>query len=151
GAMPLIGRPPKRISPWNGASKPEMQRSIVVLPAPLAPIRVTNSFSETTRLTSRNATTAPYRQLMFLTCNIYHPFAAEIGGDNFRVSADLRRTPLSNLYAMMENQHIARYRHHDIYIVLNENDRHSPRTQIAQDVRQVQGFACVQPAERLIE
>ena len=59
GARPWMGRPSNRISPRRGGTMPLMAMSVVDLPAPLAPIRVTISPSSTRRLTSRRAWTAP--------------------------------------------------------------------------------------------
>src|SRR5262249_38560912 len=48
--------PSMRISPASGRSRPARQRSVVVLPQPDGPSRVTNSPCATKRLTSRTAT-----------------------------------------------------------------------------------------------
>ncbi len=43
----MISRSLKRIEPWRGGVRPEIERSVVDLPAPFEPIRVTHSPSST--------------------------------------------------------------------------------------------------------
>ena len=45
--MRAMSRPRKRISPVRGGVRPEIERSVVDLPAPLEPISVTHSPSST--------------------------------------------------------------------------------------------------------
>ena len=47
GAVSAISLPSKRIEPWRGGVSPEIERSVVDLPAPFEPIRVTISPSST--------------------------------------------------------------------------------------------------------
>ena len=49
--------PSNRISPSDNASRPEMARSNVLFPAPLAPMMVTTEPCGTSMLTPRNAAT----------------------------------------------------------------------------------------------
>ncbi len=51
--------PPKRTLPASGRSNPPMMRSVVVLPQPLGPRSVTNSFSLMYRLKSLRTTVSP--------------------------------------------------------------------------------------------
>ena len=57
GAIPAIVRPRKVISPERGGSRPDIVRSVVVFPAPFAPISATISPS----LTWREIPSAPAR------------------------------------------------------------------------------------------
>jgi len=59
GASRSIATPAKRIFPLRGRTRPEMVRSIVLLPAPLAPSSATTSPAPTARLTPLTAATAP--------------------------------------------------------------------------------------------
>jgi len=54
-----ISRPRKRIAPVRGGVSPEIERNVVVLPAPFDPIRVTISPSLTVRLIPFNASMFP--------------------------------------------------------------------------------------------
>ena len=47
GAVSVISSPSKRMEPWDGGVSPEIDRSVVDLPAPFDPIRVTISPSST--------------------------------------------------------------------------------------------------------
>ena len=51
--------PSKRISPPAGASRPEMVRRVVVLPAPFVPTSATISAAATCSVTPRSAWTGP--------------------------------------------------------------------------------------------
>ena len=59
GPLPTITSPPSRTVPWVGVSAPAMVMSVVDLPAPLGPTRVTISPSFTVRLTPRTAGMRP--------------------------------------------------------------------------------------------
>src|SRR5256885_14772592 len=54
-----MGRPPRKISPIVGDSKPAIIMSVVVLPEPLGPRRVRNSPEATASDTPSTATTGP--------------------------------------------------------------------------------------------
>ena len=54
-----ISSPRKRIEPLRAGVSPEMERSVVDLPAPLEPISVTHSPSLTSRLTPLSAWMLP--------------------------------------------------------------------------------------------
>ncbi len=58
GTVP-IARPSKRIEPALGGVRPEIARSVVDLPAPFVPIRVTISPSSTVRLIPASASIEP--------------------------------------------------------------------------------------------
>jgi len=47
GGVSVISRSWKRIEPWRGGVRPEIERSVVDLPAPFEPISVTHSPSAT--------------------------------------------------------------------------------------------------------
>ncbi len=51
--------PLNRTSPFRGGTTPEMQRRVVVLPAPLLPSRVTISFSFTSSESENSTCTSP--------------------------------------------------------------------------------------------
>jgi hypothetical protein len=59
GARRVMSRPSKRIVPAAAFTKPLIARSVVVLPAPLAPISATISPSPTVSETSSSAVMRP--------------------------------------------------------------------------------------------
>ncbi len=59
GPRPAIDLPSNRISPAAGFAKPEIARSVVDLPAPLAPSKVTTCPSSTLIETPRSASISP--------------------------------------------------------------------------------------------
>ena len=58
-ATPCISSPAKTILPLRGGRMPWMERSVVVLPAPLEPMRVTTSPSSTVSEIPRRAWMCP--------------------------------------------------------------------------------------------
>src|SRR5262249_33208403 len=58
----VMSSPRKVMRPAAGVSRPEMALSVVVLPAPLAPINVTSSPCFASMVSPRTASTLPYRQ-----------------------------------------------------------------------------------------
>ena len=59
GGTWLMSAPSSSTEPWRGWSRPLIVRSVVVLPAPLAPIRVTISPRRTSAVMPRSAWIAP--------------------------------------------------------------------------------------------
>ena len=59
GPRPAIDLPSNRISPAAGFARPEIARSVVDLPAPLAPSSVTTCPSSTLSETPRSASISP--------------------------------------------------------------------------------------------
>ena len=59
GGSRSIRSPAKTIDPLRGRVRPEMVRSVVLLPAPFAPSSATTSPGATERLTPLTALTAP--------------------------------------------------------------------------------------------
>jgi hypothetical protein len=59
GAIRAISRPRKRIVPVRAGVSPEIERSVVDLPAPLEPMSVTHSPSSTSSETPFNASMLP--------------------------------------------------------------------------------------------
>src|ERR1700722_12502160 len=64
GGWRVTSRPSMKTVPVSGRSRPVINRSVVVFPAPLGPRRTTNSPSLTTSERSRTASTWPKRLLM---------------------------------------------------------------------------------------
>src|SRR5919202_683901 len=97
GAVSVISVPLKTIVPCFGWLSPLIERSVVDLPAPFAPIRVT-----TCRSRSRG-------------CRL-----SEIGLDHTRVVLDLLRRSLGDLFAVVEHGDAVRDAHHDLHVMLDQ-------------------------------
>ena len=59
GGVSVISRSLKRIEPWRGGVRPDIERSVVDLPAPFEPISVTHSPSSTSIETPLRASMLP--------------------------------------------------------------------------------------------
>src|SRR5215208_1486295 len=113
-------RPSKTTSPFV-RTMPEIARSVVVLPAPLAPSSATISPSFTSSETPCSALTGPYRAST-LRSSSSGIFLAEVGLDDGGVRAHLGGCPLGDLAAEIEDVHAVGDRHHEVHVVLDEQD-----------------------------
>ena len=59
GLAPAMSLPSNSIDPERGATSPEIARNVVLLPAPLAPIKATSCPALTSSEMPRNAVTPP--------------------------------------------------------------------------------------------
>src|SRR3954454_20637278 len=89
------------VLPYERCS-PIRQRSSVVLPAPLRPMRVTISPCSTRSDTSRSACASPYQADRRSTLSMG---VSEVGGDDARVVADLGVGALDQHLAVLEDGH----------------------------------------------
>src|SRR6516165_8549901 len=92
--------------------RPEIARSVVLLPAPLAPKRPTASPSPTLMLTSLIAGT-------------------EIGANDFRIGDDVLRCAFGDLLAVVEYDNVSGYGHDCAHHVLDDDDRQASLGQIS--------------------
>src|SRR5215831_20332050 len=110
-----------------------MPLSVVVLPAPFAPIKQTNSPCSTPRSMPLTAWMPPYATCRRLNSSsaradtrsslqLERDLAAEIGGDDLGVILHFRRRPLRDLAAVVEHQHAIAHAHHQLHIVLDQQD-----------------------------
>src|SRR5438105_10103999 len=109
-AMPFLstawaGRPSRRsprklMLPAVGRRSPEIARTVVLLPAPLAPSRHTSSPASTRRLTPCSTSTAPYAT--DTPSSVSKDLSrAQVGADHVRVSLDLRGCALGDLLSVV--------------------------------------------------
>src|SRR4249919_2611391 len=150
-----------------------MARSVVVLPAPLAPSSATTSPSSTVSDTPCSATIGPYRASTFSSSSsraivlrgvglvrigrqrlrlLLVLGRAEIGLDDLRVGLYLGRHALGDLAAEVEDVDALGHRHDEVHVVLDEQDRE--RVVGAQPPDQLPELAdllVVQAAGRLVE
>lgn len=80
-----MSRPQKMICPDTGRTKPDIVRSMVLLPAPFAPTRTVSFPFGTTSETFLRAATLPYLQVMLLTSSMLYAFS-EIRFDDVRIA-----------------------------------------------------------------
>src|SRR5437762_8936063 len=97
---------------------PATPRSVVLLPAPFAPISATISPSPTSNETSRHAGTSPYARSTFSTLS--SKLAPEIGLDDARLRLHLARRALEQRLAVIEHQHALGDVHHEVHVVLDD-------------------------------
>src|SRR6185436_3872799 len=118
----VTSTPSKRIFPFLESIDPATPRMVVLLPAPLAPIRVTISPSATSKDTSRTAGTSPYASSRFVTSS--SKFASEVGLDHARIRLHLARRALEDAHAVVHDEHALRHVHHQVHVVLDDEDGH---------------------------
>src|SRR5262249_406554 len=119
---PVTSSPSNVTRPAAGRIRPEIALSVVVLPAPLAPISTTSSPRATSIERSCTAATLPYRHSRRSTCSTGGPLA-EIGPDHLRVRLDLRRRPVRDDAALIEADHAVGHAHHGAHVVLDQQQR----------------------------
>src|ERR1700704_4787184 len=102
---------------------PMMDFKVVVLPAPLRPIRQTISPLPTSIVISCSTWLEPYQALRFSTCSIGSvlPVAKIDPLDRF-ILTHLRRCPLRQQFAVMQHQNPVADPHHQLHLVLDQND-----------------------------
>src|SRR5262245_13130807 len=121
GLSAVMSSPSKRMLPFAAGTMPEMQLSVVVLPAPFAPSRQAISPAPSERLTSSSARTAPYAACSPLTSSMRR-LRTEVRFDHLRVRLDLRRHAFGDLLAEVEHRHAVGHRHDQLHHVLDQHD-----------------------------
>src|SRR5207302_8458520 len=119
--MRVTSVPAKRIFPRRGSIAPATPRSVVLLPAPLAPISATISPAATSKETARQAGTSPYASSTLST--LRSEFAAQIGLDDARVCLHLARRAFEERHAMVHHEHALRDVHDQVHVVLHDEHR----------------------------
>src|ERR1700733_11034726 len=106
------------------SSRPMIDFRVVVLPAPLRPIRQTISPLATSMLMSCSTWLAPYQAFRLLICNIRSvlPLAKIDTLDRF-VAANLGGRPLRQQLTMMQDQDTIANPEHQFHLVLDQDDR----------------------------
>src|SRR2546422_1558917 len=125
GSAPWIGRPSNTMRPRVGESRPDTARSVEVLPAPLAPIRQTNSPGCTTRSRPRRAATGPYAawRSSRLSNGVRSGTITggpQIGADDVRVRLDGGGRALGDHAAVVQHDHGVRDGHDHPHVVLDQ-------------------------------
>src|SRR4051812_36117331 len=116
----------KRIEPAVTGWTPEMARNSVVLPAPLAPTRLTISPRPTVSETPCSTSMRPYALLRFSTDSTrVLRVGAEIGLDHCRVLADLGGAAFRQRAAMGQDMDAVGDRHDEAHVVLDQYHGHA--------------------------
>src|SRR5262245_40878358 len=154
---------PSNVIPPSVRTVPDTARSVVVFPAPFAPRRATTSPSSTVTVTPCSARTGPYRAetsrssrsvaiAAVVAVVLGARLAAEVGLDDVRVGPHLGRRALGDLAAEVEHVHAVRDRHHEVHVVLDEEDREVVLLADPSDqAGELPDLLVVQAAGRLVE
>src|SRR5436309_8085284 len=123
GLLCAICLPSNTISPVC-RTVPDTARRVVVLPAPLAPSRVTISPSATVSETPCRALIGPYRASTPRSSSSVDSFGPQVRLDHIRTCLHLAGRSLGDLAPEVEHVHAVADRHHELHVVL---DRKSTR------------------------
>src|SRR6202021_3542630 len=116
--------PLNRTDPRVLSSRPMMDFKVVVLPAPLRPIRQTISPLATSRLMSCSTWLAPYQALRLPTCNIRSVLPlAQIDPLHRLVLAHLPRRSFRQPFALVQHQDTVADPEHQLHLVLDQDNR----------------------------
>src|SRR5829696_6407238 len=149
-----ISSPRNLIEPVRGGVRPEIERNVVDLPAPLEPISVTTSPSSTLSVMPLSASIEPYAVTMSFTSSsgIALALLPQVGLDDLRVVADRLRLALGDLLAVVEHRHLLGDSHDHLHVVLDQQDRHAQVVaQLAHELGELLGLLRVHAGGRLVE
>src|SRR6516225_1067287 len=113
-----------------------MPLSVVVLPAPFAPIKQTSSPCSTPRSMPLTAWMPPYATCRRFNSSSGRPdtrssfqierhLTAEIGGDDLGIILHFCRRTFGDLAAVVEHQHTVAHAHHQLHVVLDQQNGNS--------------------------
>src|ERR1700722_16859389 len=155
-AMPAMDWPPRISSPWV-RTIPQMARSVVVLPAPLAPSNAVTPPSSTAKLMPCRTFVSPYpacRPLASSSAGMSLVLlrVAEVGADHLRLGPHLVRRPVGDFKTKLQRHDFVGHAHHQIHVMLDQQDAeiellaHPPH-----EHREFIDLAVIEAAGRLVE
>src|SRR6266545_2514208 len=149
------GRPSRRsprklMRPARGCRSPEIVRTVVLFPAPLAPRRQTSSPDATVRETPWSTSTAPYATVTSSSVS-KGLVRSEVGADDLGVALDLRRGALGDLLTVVQDDDPITEAHHQLHVVLHEQHAHPASPQVADEPHEAAGLHGIEPRRRLVE
>src|SRR6476646_2283922 len=151
GLLRAICLPSNTISPVC-RTVPDTARSVVVLPAPLAPSRATISPSATVSETPCKALIGPYRASTPCSSSSVDSLDPQVGLDHVRICLHLAGRSLCDLAAEVEHVHAVADRHHQLHVVFDEQDRKvEVVAKSADHFGELADLLVVEPAGRLVE
>ena len=124
--------PKNAIAPFLGGVTPEMLMSVVVLPAPLAPMSVTISPASMRSDTPRRA-------------------LAEVGFDDVGIGPDFLRRAVGDFHAVVEHDQVLADAHDELHVVFDEDDGDVAFEDGVDEVDEGLGFAGVHARGRFVE
>src|SRR5437764_14789609 len=131
---------------------PEMARSVVVLPAPLAPSMVTMVPSSTTSERPWSARTEPYAACRSVSSSSAIGFGSQVGLDDGGVLAHLAGRSLRDLPAEVQDDDAVRDAHDQVHVVLHDQQRQVQLVVDAADqLAQLGDLVVVQAAGGLVQ
>src|ERR1700761_6933308 len=144
-----MSSPFQEILPAVGRTRPEMVLRVVVLPAPLPPIKATISPISTLNEMPLSTSIWPYETCRFSTLSMTVP-PAEIGLDHQRVALNIRRDAFGDFLAEVEHGHAVTDPHHQPHIVFDEQNRHAAALEPGDGIQQRHAFRHVHAGGRLV-
>src|SRR3954469_4240523 len=145
----VTSTPSKKILPFVESIDPATPRRVVLLPAPLAPIRLTISPSATSKDRSRTAGTSPYASSRFFTSS--SKLAPEVSLDHARVRLHFARRALEEPHAVVHDQHALGDVHYEVHVVLDHDDGRAALADQGKSFKEQPDFSRVQTCGRLVE
>src|SRR5437870_8006734 len=80
-----------------------------------------------------------------------HRLCAEVSLDNTRIGLHLGRGSFCDLHTVVENDHVIRYRHHQIHMVFDHEHCYSKLPDFLEQLPELGRFLRIQPSGRLVE
>src|SRR5829696_1008324 len=159
-----IRSPSNQISPDSGLIRPEMVRSVVVLPAPLVPRSVTTWPWSTLKLIPLTAMTRPYATFRSLTSSIGLTLllkrlefggvlgaGPDVGFDDTRVGLDLRWRAFDQSPSLNQTQDAVTEVEDEPHVVLDDHDRETKITNLEDQLLGLPSLLRVHACCRLIQ
>src|SRR5215210_92681 len=116
-----MSRPSNLTAPVRRGTSPMIERSVVVLPAPLRPMTQTTSPAATVSDTPCRMWLRPYQALRSRTSSIALNRLAEIDAPHLLVRADVVGSALGEEPSVMQHQDAVRDAHDELHAVLDED------------------------------
>src|SRR4051794_40387342 len=143
GGNAPMSRPSKRIEPAVAGVRPMIERTVVVLPMPFRPIRVTISPADTASDMPNSTWLSPYRVSMASTARrcsaMSNLLFAKIRAANLGVGADFSGFTRGDDAAIDQHGDAIGEREHRLHVVLDQEDRQLA-LELAQNADHSRGF-----------
>src|SRR5215831_6490667 len=147
-----MGSPRNSMTPRVGLMTPEIVRSKVDFPAPLAPMSATISPRRTCRCTPLSTVMGPYPANRSLIASMpWLVFGSKIGLDDAWVGLNLSRGSLGDLFPKIEHGDDIADVHDHRHVMLDQQDGFPKRTQVLNQPIQLMGLAGVHAGGRFVE
>src|SRR5579859_6197853 len=158
----VMSSPAKRIRPLRTGNVPAMAFSVVVFPAPFAPIIQVTPPLATDRETPQSTCATPRYTSRFSTCKSFSPAGsatqlapragfAQIGFDHGLIILDLLRLPFRQLLAEVKNGDSVANGHHGFHIMLNVHYGYAAFTHAMHQIQHGAGLGAGESAADFIE